>query len=58
MCLLIVLFVLRVHEVKVEVVDLAERKLLHQKRADVLLLLEIRLGQLIRQEKALARITG
>ncbi len=56
--LLIVRAALCVHEVEVEVVDAAPFKLLFKKRPDVLLRLEIRLRQLVRQNVAIPGIAA
>ena len=48
--LLIISGTLRVHQIEIEIVHAAPRKLLLEKRPDVLLLLEIRVRQLVREK--------
>ena len=48
---LIVVFILRVHQIEIKVIHAAPGKLLFKKRTDILLLLEIRISQFIGQKK-------
>ena len=53
----VIVLVLRVHQIEVEVVHAAPCELLLEERADVLLLLKIRIGQLVGQNERFARMT-
>lgn len=56
--LLKILRVLRVHQIKIEILYPAPCELLFKERTDIRLRLKIRVGELIDEEKALARVAG